>query len=450
MTLAPSSSTYTPKMLEEIIAALNEVKRTDGTIKFHDEILSTGTFSFSCPILQRPIHPACNIMSNKQFALYVFEGAERLALISHVKIIAAITSNCFINTNVVKIPDKSMNISRSVLKELPRNAPTIDKNLKPALIPYSTVNFAHFLWNILPAIENAISAPKEIEIYIGSDPFNLRLKHPYADILIPIEQRRRRKCWSPQLLFMGGSSFFPDRVRRKLLSSIINEKEPEDLKIYISVRPDIAHRYLINQVDFLSSLVSAFHEKYPDMEFVLDGFSMPEDVERPAYDDFFRSLYSKMIEKSRLAIREIADALPDSGIKINDITGLNLSSALETISSCSYYVCHAGTQQHKIAWLFPRNGFVHGVTTDSAAKWHAEHSECALVPSRFDSQIVDEVKFDEKSWRDDSWFSSLESYWSQYLISRKRKNCDYIITDINLAVSRIMDDYFEKVPRDSD
>lgn len=450
MTNAPSSSTYTPKMLEDIIAALNEVKRTDGTIKFHDEILSTGTFSFSCPILQRPIHPAFNIMSNQQFALYVFEGAERLALISYVKIIAAITSNCFINTNVVKIPDRSMNVSRSVLKGLPRNAPAIDKNLKPALIPYSTVNFAHFLWNILPAIENAISAPKEIEIYIGSDPFNLRLKHPYADILIPVEQRRLRKCWSPHLLFMGGSSFFPDRVRRKLLSSIINEREPEDLKIYISVRPDIAHRYLINQVDFLCSLVSAFHEKYPDMEFVLDGFSMPEDIERPTYNDFFRSLYSKMIEKSRLAIREIADALPDSGIKINDITGLNLSSALETISSCSYYVCHAGTQQHKIAWLFPRNGFVHGVTTDSAAKWHAEHSECALVPSTFDSRIVDEVKFDEKSWHADSWFASLENHRGQYLISRKRKNNDYIITDINLAVSRIMDDYFEKVPGDAD
>ena len=314
-----SSSEYTPKLLEEIIAALTEVKRTDGTVKFHDDILSTGTFSFFCPILQRPIHPASNIMSNLQFALYVFEGAERLALISHVKIIAAVTSNCFINTNVVKIPDKSMNISRSVLKGLPRNAPTIDKNLKPALIPYSTVNFAHFLWNILPAIENAISAPKEIEIYIGSDPFNLRLKHPYADKLVPIEQRGNRKCWSPQLLYMGGSSFFPDGVRKKFLSSIINEREPEDLKIYISVRPDIAHRYLINQVDFLRSLVSAFHEKYPDMEFVLDGFSMPEDVERPlAYNDFFRSLYSKMVEKSRLAIREIANALPDAGIKIND------------------------------------------------------------------------------------------------------------------------------------
>lgn len=249
---------------------------------------------------------------------------------------------------------------------------------------------------------------------------------------------------------MGGSSFFPDRVRRKLLSSIINEKEPEDLKIYISVRPDIAHRYLINQVDFLCCLVSAFHEKYPDMEFVLDGFSMPEDVERPAYNDFFRSLYSEMIEKSRLAIREIADALPDSGIKINDITGLNLSTALETISSCSYYVCHAGTQQHKIAWLFPRNGFVHGVTTDSAANWHAEHSECALVPSFFGSNIVDEVKFDKETWHDAEWIFSLDDYWSQYLVSRKRKNHDYIITDINLAVSRIMEDYFEKVRRNAD
>ena len=129
---------------------------------------------------------------------------------------------------------------------------------------------------------------------------------------------------------------------------------------------------------------------------------------------------------------------------------MNLSSALETISSCSYYVCHAGTQQHKIAWLFPRNGFVHGVTTDSEAKWLAEHSECALVPSHFDPEIVGKVKFDEKSWRDDSWLSSLENHWSQYLISRKKKNNDYIITDINLAVSRIMDDYFEKVPRNAD
>ena len=445
-----SSLSYTPKMLKDIIAALNGIKRTDGTINFHDEILSTGTFSFFCPILQRHIYPMHNIMPNKATTIYVFDGAETLALISYVKIIAAITSTCSVDLNAIRIPEKTVNISRSALKGLSPNTPLIDMNLKPALIPYATPNFAHFLWNILPAIENAISAPREFEIYVRCDPFELHLKPPYSDYLLPIELCKHLSGWSPHLIFMGGSSFIPDSVRRKFLRSIINEKEPVEQKIYISIRPDFAHRHLINQVDFMCNLISAFHEKYPDMEFVVDGFSLPDDFDRPVYNDRLRALYSTMVENSRLAIGDIMQALPDSAKKLHDFTGTNLSSALETISTCSYYVCHAGTQQHKIAWLFPRNGIVLGVKNNSTLNWHAEPSECSIVPSKLDPQLVADVKFDEKKWQDESWMDSLGSHWNHYLKSRKKENFDYIISDIKLAVSQIMDDYAHKVLRDAD
>ena len=142
----------------------------------------------------------------------------------------------------------------------------------------------------------------------------------------------------PSSSIHGWVIVFSGQSKEKASAQHNKQKEPEDQKIYISIRPNFVHRYLINQVDFLCSLISAFSRKYPDMEFVLDGFSLPEDVERPVYSDFFRSLFSEMLEKSGAAIEKILYALPDAEIKIHNITGLNLSNALEIISSCSYYV----------------------------------------------------------------------------------------------------------------
>ena len=399
MSSKDSPTIYTPPMLERIISSLNQKVGSDGTKKFQDDIISSGKFGIFCPISNQIIFPRYNIYIPKKSAvIYFFEAAETLALVSAFTargspIVAAITkTNNLMKTDGRRVPSIVMDTVHSALNGLPPSTPKIDSELNSKLI-CGHKNFAHFIWNELPMIDRALQA-ENVDIQILKDPFNLTMRHPYSRKLVQVENFDSVQGWNSRLIFMGGSTFLPNTTRSRFLDSIINEKKPKIRRIYITIRPEFINRALINQVDFLSCLIMAFHEKYDDMEFVLDGFSTPEDLHRPIYGKKKRELYSEIVRQSQFIISKIVRAVPSCGNSILDITGMYLSDALEIISGCAFYVCHADSQQNKIAWLFPRNGFVHsnqGRISKFQLGRFASRSECAKIAMGCDSKIVEDV-----------------------------------------------------------
>lgn len=435
------SNTYTPEMLEQIISHLNEINRNDGTKRFQDEILFFGKFNILCPITNQNVYPAYNFfLPHMPAVIYIFEAAERLALVSSVlslgnPIVAAATKTIWTETENFKFhqnPTSLMDIARSSLTELSSSTPKIDLSIKPKLF-CGHKNLAHFIWNELPTIDSSIFGQREIETCIMWDPFNLHLKPPYSGKLIPVARVDAIQNWNSSLVFIGASTFLSHNVRSRLLRSAIKEKIPEVRKLYITVRPKSVSKYLVNQVDFLCSLIRAFHEKYEDMKFVLDGFSMPDDLERSIYKSPIRSRFAERVKQSNHIIGKIIHAVPQAKKNIRNITGMNLTSALEIISSCSYYVCHAGTQQHKIGWLFPRGGFLHSNslgTSDHAIKWLSEQTECAIAPSRPNPEHVEDVEPHEDIRK-----------------VQAAENRNYRITDTSSVIRKILEDYRSSVMR---
>lgn len=431
-----SPTTYTPQMLERIISPLNEIYRKDGTKQFQDHILSRGAFHILCPITNKNVYPTYNfLMPHVPAVIYFFEGVERLALISSNlalgnPIVTAITETVTAETDNLKShpsPASILDAARWELSKLSSSTPKIDPKMKPNLI-CGHKNFAHFIWNELPTIDNSIFGQRDIERCIMWDPFNIHSTPPYSGKLIPVKSVDAIRGWNSSLVFIGTSTFLFDSVRSRMLRSIIDEKKPEARKLYITVRPQSVSKYLVNQVDFLSSLIRAFLEKYEDMKFVLDGFSMPDDLERSIYKSPIRSRFAERVKQSNLIIDEIIHAVPQAENNIRNITGMCLTAALEIISSCSYYVCHAGTQQHKIGWLFPRGGFLHSNsrgTSDHAIKWLAGKTECAIAPSRPAPEHVEDV-------------SSLHDDINE---SPGAENSNYKIKDTNSVIRKILEDY---------
>ena len=440
------STTYTSTMLDHIISSLNEIKRKDGTKKYQDEIIYSGTFRIFCPIRHQVIYPTYNFFfpASIRSVIYIFEGVERLALISFMlplgyPIVAATTRSISVSAPFfVKngLHDSLLNAARSVLSDLSPSTPKIDMNLNPKLICGSR-NFSHFLWNELPTIDNCIFNQRKIETYIIRDPFGLCMKSQYSNKLTPIESRSTLRGWNTSLIFTGSSTFVPDKVRLRLLQCIINEHKPKNRRIYITVRPTFLNKSLVNQIDFLCCLIRAFKEKYSDMEFVLDGFSLPDDFDMNTsrYSNSTREQYRNRIKQSHSDILKIIQTVPDVRKNILNITGLNISRALQIISSCSYYISHSGTQHHKIAWLFPRNGFVHSNRAglgEGPLETLAEKTECALIPTMPGPQYIEDLKTVPDGQSEEKACS--------YRIFKKK----YIIKDIDLIVSQIIEDYSEK------
>ena len=85
------------------------------------------------------------------------------------------------------------------------------------------------------------------------------------------------------------------------------------------------------------------------------------------------------IEQLREKIRgEMGEA---ASSKLCSVSGQSLFDAIDLGGYCDYYVCHAGTLQHKIAWIHNIPGLIHlPLNTGSRAAWHAAQVEDGIIP----------------------------------------------------------------------
>lgn len=442
---------YTLKMLNDIVSSLNKIIKINGTRKFQDEIISSGTISVLCPMSNKILYPTHNFFMPSpdspffNVTIYIFEGVERFALISTNlargnPILAATTktvsskNNCFFHENKWRY-EPLIRLGRSVLNEISPQIPKIDSRLKPKLL-CGHHNFVHLFCNELPTIDDVIVKQRDVEIYLFRDPFGFRKQPPYSRLVTFLDSADTFLGWNTSLILTGTSSYVSDKVRLRLLQSIIKENLPKSRRIYITVRPSSLFRSNLNEVNFLCALILEFKKKYNDMEFVLDGFSMPNDFHLLPRQSPLREQYIKRVEQSRSLTRSIFQTVPSAQESIKDITGMTLTDALEIISSCSYYVGHAGSQQHKIAWFFPRNGFIHSnqvSITDSAMQRDSSQSECSILPSKPDPLHIEDVEY-----------LPSEHQNTRYYHPRNKK---YIIKEehVSSVVNQIINDYWEKV-----
>jgi hypothetical protein len=221
------------------------------------------------------------------------------------------------------------------------------------------------------------------------------------------------------------------------------------LVIWLSVRLDA--RTADNQREFLLAVITKFAEAYPSAGFILDGFSYPDDFESPIYraqSDASNELASSgnaghyrgflsnaMVEREGEVTAYIEElratlerVMPNTVVSTS---GMGLVNSIYLARFANYYVCHAGTLQHKIAWLYDTHGIVHSNSTGvqpGVPNWLAGQLQGGIKPA-----LVP-----------DEYINDLETIRTATKVERNR---DYHFVDIEGVVTYILGNLQESLDR---
>lgn len=268
-------------------------------------------------------------------------------------------------------------------------ADTVYGNVQPVndlfMRPYSSSqscitighrNFAHFIWNHLPAFD--VVARDKTPLYcqlfdsFGNSSQILGIQ------AIQVSEERLPDFKST--LYVGGeylNTSTSGRITRYLEEKMRTIDFPPELSssdiIYIGVRGETT-RELTNEVEFYVQLMRRLSRVNPRCFFYLDGFSFCNSNEK--------------CEKAGTRTREADDRIRQiivgwGGTRYRVINGLHLMDALAFIRHISFYITHVGTMQHKIAWFFPeKQGVILSGSRYQAATaaWHAAQVADAQQP----------------------------------------------------------------------
>jgi hypothetical protein len=275
-------------------------------------------------------------------------------------------------------------------------------NSRRVLLLVGHANYAHCIWNEYPALielerYEMADAVKSVILCEQFAPIGrLFPRHAAAGALaeLPVADG-----FSEDLLFSAGSVLVTDAVRNRLMQAISVEEKPVATNgdklpdgspciVWLSIRA--MYRRATNEVDAFYGIISLLDRLGLRCNVMLDGFSLTADLESGRYS--VEQLRRWAAETSAVAgtLMDRCDRACFESVQVFDCTHLNLPESILKASSAHYYVCHHGTQQHKVGWLFDIPGIVHAnvhVSRQSPAAWvqrQAGFRQCpTYVPARF-------------------------------------------------------------------
>jgi hypothetical protein len=287
------------------------------------------------------------------------------------------------------------------LSEAPAATPT------GACVIIGHPNFAHMVWNELPALVAARpgTAPQVYPMFESLGAFDrlapeLGLR-PWAGPAL------EAGTVSTSTMFVRPGSLLVTRAAKAAVLEVARQtltpwgrgvasriEAATGPVIWLSVRTDV--RTARNQDEFVAATIRAFHREWPDATFVLDGFSLPEDFAgNPAYK-WLRAGYENRIRVNEEFMAGIDGRVPDLADRIIRLNGRRLLDVVHLAGFADYYVCHVGTMHHKIGWLHEVPGFLHfrpgHAAPGAVARWHRQMAEDAVLPDAVASGEVDLVE----------------------------------------------------------
>lgn len=299
----------------------------------------------------------------------------------------------------------------------------VDTTARPLVFTGHT-NFAHHLWNEFPGLWHLAHSVSNFDVRILHDPMGNIAAFCKAHKICfdEVERTNAARGWQSRPTLVPGSVFCDGDVKTELMELIglpLSWSPSPEPKIYMTVRE--RGRTLENQVEVLALIINKVLDCRPNAVFLLDGFSLPQDFERPIYDPV-RLSFEERISGAQRLIGQISEALPRKQCaQLRDLTGMTLIDSVHEIASCHAYLCHAGTMQHKPGWFYSLPGVQHGnrasISTGSL-RWTASMVEGAMVPEAVASNFVEDLGFT----------GTLQS---------NPRNRDYRLTDREAAVEDI-------------
>jgi len=287
-------------------------------------------------------------------------------------------------------------LSRSSLRLTPSH--------RPVAVLIGHRNFAHHLWNELPALERLLSTiPPESapELLVRREPLGpLRAIYPELS-----QWKITRPDWrvppsindDGRLFVRLGSYRMPLAVRmriRRFAESVVTPSTRNLISrlhqlaaptFWISVRSQ--KPTMANQVDTLARVSARLLREFERCAILFDGFSPPDDWSQ--CDPDVREFYSTSAESSKREIDviiETACAMASVGSQqlLVNAGGLGILDSIALAQTASCYLCHVGTVQHKIGWTTDKKGIIHAkrrrIVEQNKVWHHPDWLENAVLP----------------------------------------------------------------------
>ncbi len=238
-------------------------------------------------------------------------------------------------------------------------------------------NFAHFIWNQLPAF-NFISSKKD-KFYC-----HIRNSFGYCDQIVPTEFYRIDEESSFQFkntFFIGGE--FLNLGTYNLISKFLNLNlssfnpmiDKNYKYIYLGIRGR-GYRELLHEIEFYVGLIDYLTSRVGDLFFYVDGFSFSS-----TNSNFFDARFSDINQ----SINKIIDITTYNNIR--SINGLHLIDFWGYIRDIDFYITHEGTMHHKLGWLYKdKPGLILNGSPyqEATSLWHSLQVEGSVAPYYID------------------------------------------------------------------
>lgn len=274
-------------------------------------------------------------------------------------------------------------------------------------------NFAHVLWNQLPALVDILGneAYSDAKVAVTHEPLGP------LERLVPGLTSDRVIRLSPFMLLnevnraqafinTPGSLKIPSEImeRVKLVCTELSSPRAQAIgnsidqsncpTVWISLREH--ERTAGNQKELVELLIRRIFETYDSINIVLDGFSLPNDIiDNYDYSEEFRPMAEKTALLAENIIENIQAMVPPvESKKIYNTCGMSVSDSLFLSMKANFYFCHHGTVQHKVGWLANCYGMVHSnteVIDSKPEQWAASMIEGGVVPVYVKRAFVQDV-----------------------------------------------------------
>ncbi len=467
--------------LAESLDSANAFLLNHALRSYQRDIIERGCFSVISPVDGEVVSPSiCHVVNNGDAAFGNIGIAYRLPGEEGIWLLADSVKDGFPFTEAVHAPSGTSLWSlhetygreheswKACLKALEQgshwsNFPSADRGQPTLLVGHP--NFAHHLWNELSGL---YLYARERERAPGS----LRIQYTYQP-LVPLEEFfpgftaewfgvdrfEMLQGFREGMVTRLGSTRIPTGLREEVIQWVASRRNPRMTDaataalqngqpvIWLSLRLDA--RTPDNQEQFLDRLVCAIVERYPAAAFILDGFSYPADFGAAVYSQPQEAASGGVMKRllprregylaGRMRVREqeitryverfrkkLAKRIANPVISVS---GMSLVDSLYVARLADYYVCHAGTLQHKVAWIYNIPGLVHSNTAGvgkGTGRWLARQLEDGVQPAVLGPEHVTDLA-------------------TMRTGNRVPRNRDYHVIDIERAVGVIVGDLDEKI-----
>ena len=286
-------------------------------------------------------------------------------------------------------------------------------------------NFAHGLWNEFPALDLASRRGRVFSVAPIFDPLRLFRRHAAREGLDtgPVATSGTYTGWSDRPVTHLGAIHCGEDARigmQALLFSAAMPRPDTRPTVYFSVRE--SGRTMVNQKEFIRTVCRRLAQATPGLRVLIDGFSVPADLADPIYDPLRDDIRAKVARTRKLTAALQRSIGRIAGLTVTDLTGLDLLTALPVIGTASFYVVHPGTSHHKIGWVFPIPGVMHGNSENlsvPALRWHARQVCGVRVPVGLPAELVETLDTTDQR-------------------PRTMRNMDYRVTDVDAAAEFVV------------